>query len=255
MRVTFLGTGTSHGVPMIGCACAVCRSSDPRNHRLRPAILVEKDGTTLLVDAPPDFRTQALRAGLHQLDAVLLTHAHADHILGMDDLRAFTERANRAMPIWAAPPCLDAVRRIFAYACSETPTWVTLPRFELHPLTDSQPVRIGALEVWPLPLPHGTAQVTGFLFDGCVAYLTDCSDVPEEVAAQLRGVSLLILDGLRHRPHPTHLTIARAVELAGHIAARQTYLTHICHEVDHASTEATLPPSVRLAYDGLQLEI
>ncbi|MCX7915662.1 MAG: MBL fold metallo-hydrolase, partial [Verrucomicrobiae bacterium] len=201
------------------------------------------------------FRTQALRAGLQRLDAVLLTHAHADHILGMDDLRAFTEKTDRAMPVWATPRCLEAVRRVFAYACTDRPTWVTVPRFELNPLTDAEAIRIGSLEVLPMQLPHGTVEVTGFLFSNRVAYLTDCNDVPSDVVARLRGVPVLILDGLRHRPHPTHLTIARAVELAGEIAARQTYLTHICHEVEHAAAEASLPAHVRLAYDGLELEV
>lgn len=255
MRVTFLGTGTSHGVPRIGCDCAVCRSPDPRNHRLRPAIWLEHDGTSLLVDAPPDFRTQALRAGIRRLDAVLLTHAHADHVLGLDDLRAFTEHMDQPIPIWASRDCLRTVRRIFAYACTHRPTWVTVPRFDLRPLANARPLVIGSLTVLPVPLPHGTVKVTGFLFNNRVAYFTDCHDIPRDVMALVRGVPVLILDGLRYRAHPTHLTIDRAVALANEVGAQQTYLTHICHDIDHGPAESRLPASVRLAYDELQLEI
>jgi phosphoribosyl 1,2-cyclic phosphate phosphodiesterase len=255
MRVTFLGTGTSHGVPRIGCDCAVCRSDDSRNQRLRPAIWVQTAAASILVDATPDFRQQALRAGLRHLDAVLLTHTHADHFLGLDDLRVFTQKNQRPMPLYAAPAALEDVRRVFPYACTPKPSYPSLPAFDLRPLLPNTTTDIAGESVVALELPHGWATVYGFRFGRELAYLTDCHAVPPAVLQAVTGVTVLILDGLRDQPHPTHLTISQARTIALSIGARQSYLTHINHETDHATTEATLPASVRLAYDGLQLEI
>jgi phosphoribosyl 1,2-cyclic phosphate phosphodiesterase len=255
MRVTFLGTGTSHGIPMIGCDCDVCRSDDPRNQRLRPSILVEEAGTTVLVDATPDFRTQALRARLRRLDAVLLTHTHADHFLGLDDLRAFSERQDTKIPVYGTAVALDDVRRVFHYACTDRPSWASLPRFDLRQIESGCSVEIGKLSVRSMVVPHGRATVLGFVFGNDFAYLTDCSAVPPEVVQATKGLPALALDGLRHRPHPTHLTVADAVTVAAQIGAGLTLLTHMCHDLDHAVTERTLPPGVRLAYDGMRIEI
>jgi phosphoribosyl 1,2-cyclic phosphate phosphodiesterase len=255
MRVTFLGTGTSHGIPVIGCDCAVCRSDDPRNKRSRPSILVQTGAANLLVDATPDFRAQALQTGLRQVDAVLVTHTHADHILGLDDLRVFTMRDARKMPVFASPESIENIRRLFPYACTETPAWPGLPSFALHPVEPWESFGPGGATVRALPLPHGKMTVHGFLFGRDLAYVTDCHAVSDEVVAAIRGVTVLALDALRHRPHPTHLTVAQALEVAGRVGAKLTLLTHLCHDLDHAATEQSLPPHIRVARDGLRLSI
>lgn len=255
MRVTFLGTGTSHGVPMIGCDCAVCRSDDPRNKRLRPSIFVECDGVHFLIDATPDFRTQALRANIRQVDAVLVTHTHADHVLGLDDLRTFTMHDGRKMPVYGSSESLADIQRMFPYACTEKPKWPGLPSFALRAIEANQEVEIAGAKIRVLPLLHGYMPVFGFLFGRELAYVTDCSVVSEDVIGAIQGVTILAIDGLRHRPHPTHLTVAAAVNVAAKVGAKLTLLTHMCHELDHQATEATLAPNVRLAYDGMQIEV
>lgn len=255
MRVTFLGTGTSHGIPMIGCDCAVCRSDDPRNSRLRPSIFVETAGVQLLVDATPDLRTQALRADIRRVDAVLVTHTHADHVLGLDDLRAFTGRDGRKMPVYGSAESLRDIQRMFPYACTDKPAWPGLPSFELHEIGPNQEFEIGDLRVRTLPLAHARMTVYGFLLDRQLAYVTDCNVVPQEVIETIRAVPLLVLDALRHRPHPAHLTVAQALEVARQVKPKRTLLTHMCHDLDHAATEATLPAHVRLAHDGLVVEV
>jgi phosphoribosyl 1,2-cyclic phosphate phosphodiesterase len=252
MRVTFLGTGMSHGVPRIGCNCAVCRSDDPRNKRLRASILVEHDGTTVLVDATPDFRTQALRANLRHLDAVLLTHSHADHMLGLDDLRVFTEAGK--LPVFGSAVTVADVARMFSYAVTDTPAWHGMPSLELRTVAEHAVFAVANLRVEAVPVAHGRMTVLGFIFNRQFAYVTDCHYVPAETQAVIRGVPVLAIDGLRHRPHVTHLTVEQAVEIAQTAGARQAWLTHLCHELDHAATEAALPAGVRVAYDGLQVE-
>ena len=254
MRVRFLGTGTSHGVPMIGCACAVCRSPDPRNQRLRPAVCVATERTQVLVDAPPDFRTQALRAGLDRLDAVVITHTHADHVLGLDDLRVFCANGKK-LPVCASSESLAVIQRLFPYACTATTAWPGLPSFALEPIQPFVEFTIGDLPILPLPLPHGQLPVLGCLFGRELAYLTDCSAVPEDVSERVRGVTVLAIDGLRHRPHPTHLTIAQALAVRERLQPRFTFLTHLCHDIDHATLASSLPDGVQVAYDGLELAI
>jgi phosphoribosyl 1,2-cyclic phosphate phosphodiesterase len=255
MQVTFLGTGTSHGIPMIGCDCAVCRSDNPRNKRLRPSIYVEHDGQCILVDATPDFRAQALRASIRRVDAVLMTHTHADHFLGLDDLRAFTVRDGRKMPIYGSSHSVEAIKRVFPYACAETPAWPGLPHFELHEVEPYQDFELGGLKLRSLPLLHGRMTVYGFLFENEFAYMIDCNIVPPEVITAIRGVPLLVLDALRHRPHPTHLTIEQARALAEQVGASLTLFTHLCHESEHEAVEQELPPQVRVAYDGMKIEV
>ena len=255
MRLTFLGTGTSHGIPMIGCECAVCRSADPRNQRLRPSVLVEKDRHAVLIDATPDFRTQALRAGLRQVDAVLVTHSHADHVLGLDDLRVFTGKDGRKMPLYGSASSLADIQRVFPYACTDKPAWPGLPSFEFHPVEPDTEFQVAGLTCRALPLPHGRMTVYGFVLDRAVAYLTDCNAVPPETVGFLNQIPLLVLDALRQRPHPTHLTIADALAVIASISPQQALLTHLCHEIDHATVEAQLPPGVRLAHDQLRLEV
>lgn len=255
MRVTFLGTGTSHGIPMIGCDCAVCRSDNPRNKRLRPSVYIENDGQCLLVDATPDFRTQALRANIRRVDAVLMTHTHADHMFGLDDLRSFGERTGCKMPVYGSPHSIETIQRIFPYACTETPAWPGLPSFELHALQSYQDFEVGGLKLRALPLAHGRMTVYGFLFGREFAYVTDCNIVPAEVVAAIRGVTVLVLDALRYRPHPTHLTIEQARALAEQVDAKLTLFTHLCHEAEHEAVERELPARVRVAYDEMQIEV
>jgi phosphoribosyl 1,2-cyclic phosphate phosphodiesterase len=255
MRVTFLGTGTSHGIPVIGCDCAVCRSTEPHNQRLRPSVFVETNDAHILIDATPDFRTQALQAGLRRVDAVLLTHTHADHVFGLDELRVFTTHTGQPMPIYGSTSALADVQRLFPYACKDKPSWPTLPHFALRPIEPGCPFEIAGLNILPVELPHGHARVLGFIFRREFAYLTDCNEVAPTLVESLKGVTVLVLDGLRHRPHPTHLTIAAATEIALRVGAKQTWLTHINHDIDHAPTERDLPAAVRLAYDSLQIEV
>ncbi len=253
MRVTFLGTGTSHGIPRIGCHCGVCRSADPRNQRLRPSILVQNDAGSVLVDATPDFRLQALRANLQGIDAVLLTHAHADHMLGLDDLRVFTTRA--PLTVYGSASTLRDVARVFSYACVEKPLYEGMPHFVLQPIGEDAEIQVAGMRCRVLPAWHGRLPVHGFQFGKAVAYLTDCSVVPDTTIAALRGVTVLVIDALRNRPHPTHLTVAEALAIADLVQPKLTLLTHICHDLDHATTEASLPATARMAYDGLQLEV
>jgi phosphoribosyl 1,2-cyclic phosphate phosphodiesterase len=255
MRVTFLGTGTSHGIPMIGCDCAVCRSDNPHNNRLRPSICVEHQHQCVLVDATPDFRAQALRANLRRVDAVLMTHTHADHFLGLDDLRAFTVRNGRRMPVYGSPDSVNAIQRVFPYACTETPAWPGLPSIELRAIGPHQVFEVAGLNVRALPVLHGRMTVYGFLFGRELAYVVDCNVVPPEVIDAIRGVTVLVLDALRHRPHPTHLTLDQARAVAEQAGAALTLFTHLCHEAEHETVEQTLPPNIRVAYDGMRVEV
>jgi phosphoribosyl 1,2-cyclic phosphate phosphodiesterase len=253
IHITVLGSGTSAGVPTIGCGCAVCASADPRDKRLRPSILIRYEGHNLLVDTAPDFREQALRAHMDRVDAILYTHSHADHILGLDDVRPFNYRQKQPIPIYGMPETLESIQRVFRYAFTDEPTQSSIPRLELHTL-DGNPFELFGLEFTPIRLPHGKSQVLGFRF-GAAAYLTDHSDIPEESKAKLRGLDVLFLDALRHRPHPTHSTVERSLGWVKELEPRRAFFTHICHDLPHESTEAALPPNVRLAYDGLEIDV
>jgi phosphoribosyl 1,2-cyclic phosphate phosphodiesterase len=253
LRITVLGSGTSSGVPTIGCGCATCSSTDPRDKRLRPSVLVEYGGKNVLIDTTPDFRAQALRAGIGRVDAILYTHAHADHILGLDDVRPLNYHQKMSIPAYGTEATLDIVRRIFRYAFDPEPSQSSAPRVDLYTITE-EPFDLFGLRVIPIRLMHGKGVTLGFRF-GNAAYLTDHSDIPEESTPLLRDLDVLFLDALRHRPHPTHSTVAQSLESAKQLAPRRAFFTHICHDLPHAETEATFPPNVRLAYDGLQLEV
>ena len=255
VNVLFLGTGTSHGVPMIGCDCDVCRSTDPRDTRLRPSIYVTgDDGTRLLVDTTPDFRAQALTHEIRRIDAVLYTHTHADHILGLDELRRFNHMTRQPVPLFGDAFTLAELRRTFAYAFDTgTPKGGGVPHLQLWTLTGGA-LTIGRQDIVPVPVRHGHRMILGFRF-GRFAYLTDCNEVPAASMALLQDLDVLVIDALRHRPHPTHFSVAEALTVATAIGARQTYFTHICHDLPHAATCAALPAGVSLAYDGLHLEI
>ena len=255
MNVLFLGTGTSHGVPMIGCDCAVCRSSDPRDKRLRPSIYVScDDGTRVLVDTTPDLRTQALTHDIRRVDAVLYTHTHADHILGLDELRRFNHMTHQPLALFGDEFSLSELRRTFAYAFErESQHRGRVPDLQLWRLSGGA-LMIGRQDIVPVPVGHGHRMILGFRF-GRFAYLTDCNAIPAASIPLLKDLDVLVLDALRRRPHPTHFTVSEAIDTAAAIGARQTYLTHICHDLPHAETCASLPAGVTLAYDGLSLDV
>jgi phosphoribosyl 1,2-cyclic phosphate phosphodiesterase len=253
VHVTFLGTGTSHGVPMIGCHCVVCRSRDPRDSRLRTSIHVRfDDGTSVLVDAGPDLRQQALAHRISKVDAILFTHGHADHILGLDETRRFNI-SGRAVKCYADSTTLQDIRQTFGYVFDpSTPRGGGLPQLELIEIGPA--LDVNGHNVVPVPLLHGERPILGYRF-GPFAYLTDCSAIPEESWPLLHNLEVVVLDALRIRPHPTHFSLSEAIEAARRIAARRTLFTHMCHDLGHADTCATLPEGMELAYDGLQLAL
>ena len=254
LTITVLGSGTSVGVPTIGCHCAVCTSSDPRDRRLRPSVLVSYEGRNVLIDTTPDFRYQALRAGIERVDAILYTHAHADHILGLDDVRPINFRMGGSIPIYAIPEVMDRIRGTFSYIFNGKQSESSVPKIEPREFDDRCPIPLFGLDFVPLRLAHGSGLVHGFRF-GRAAYLTDHSGVPPETMEQLHGLDVLFLDALRHRPHPTHSTVAHSLETVAQLAPQRAFFTHICHDLPHAATEAALPPHVRLASDGMRIEV
>jgi phosphoribosyl 1,2-cyclic phosphate phosphodiesterase len=252
-RVTFLGTATSHGVPMIGCGCATCLSDDPRDRRSRPSIYIElRDGTCILVDTTPDLRTQALRFNVVRVDAILFTHSHADHVMGLDDVRRFNVLQDASIPCYGDRRTMTELRKTFSYVFESRDPGGGIPRIQLIPV--GGPFTLGRQEVVPVPVMHGCRTIFGFRL-GRFAYLTDCSAIPEASWALLQGLDTLVLDALRHRPHPTHFTVAEALGVVERLAPRHAYFTHICHDLPYAATNASLPSGVELAWDGLQCEM
>jgi phosphoribosyl 1,2-cyclic phosphate phosphodiesterase len=255
VQVTFLGTGTSQGVPMIGCACDVCRSSDPADKRFRASIVVtQDDGTQVLVDTTPDLRSQALACNLTRVDAVVYTHSHADHIFGLDELRRFIAlRGGGTMTVYGDAHTISELRRIFGYAFS-SPAELGggVPR--LIPEVVSAPFAIGGTDWVPVPIVHGRRPIHGYRIGG-FAYLTDCSHVPDQSWALLEGLDVLVIGALRERAHPTHFSLPEAVAAAQRIGARRTLFTHMCHDLGHAATNARLPEGMALAYDGLSVTL
>ena len=260
-RLTFLGSGTSMGVPTLGCDCPVCTSTDPRDRRLRPSVLVQwtapNDGRnrTVIIDTGPDFREQALKTRLKHIDAVLYTHSHADHIMGLDDLRPLSfasVRAGGPIPLYASPDTTAVLERIFDYHFSPQSTYQTRARVHIEPLAERVPVH--EAEFICVPVRHGEMDIAGFRF-GDAAYLTDVSEIPESSFDLLQNLTTLVLPSLRHHPHPSHATVKQAVRWAQRIGARQTWLTHIAHELGHEQTNRMLPPGIALAYDGLEVAV
>jgi phosphoribosyl 1,2-cyclic phosphate phosphodiesterase len=246
-QVTILGSGTSTGVPMLGCSCAVCHSADPRDRRTRCSALVSHGGQRIVIDTSTDFRQQALRENLSHVDAVLYTHAHADHVHGIDDLRAFNIVSGAAIPIYGPPSAMAVIRRNFRYIFSGEVQPGFRPRLISWDVAGD--FVLCGLPVQPIPLQHGADLSCGYRI-GSFAYITDCNGIPGESLERLGNLDILVIDGLRFRSHPTHYSIPEAIEISRQLGARRTILTHLCHEVEHARDGASLPKGVELAYDG-----
>ena len=250
--LTVLGSGTSMGVPTIGCDCAVCRSVDPRDRRTRPSVMITYNGRHVLIDTTPDFREQALREKITQLDAVLYTHTHADHILGIDDLRPLTyQHKPRKMPLYATPRNCEFLRNMFRYIFEAEYKFGGLPLVELRPIEGA--VELFGARFEPLTVIHGETPILGFRF-GSAAYLTDHSEVPAETLEKLRDLDILFLDALRYKPHPTHSSVEQSLKIVAEVKPKRTFFTHICHDLPHEATNAALPSGVQLAFDGMKLE-
>ncbi len=250
--LTVLGSGTSVGVPTIGCNCAVCHSPNPCDRRTRPSVLIAYNGRNVLIDTTPDFREQALREQITQLDAVLYTHTHADHILGIDDLRPLTYKHRPGkLPLYATPQASDFLRNMFGYIFNPVYKFGGLPQVELHPIEG--PVELFGTTFEPLTVIHGETPILGFRF-GSAAYLTDHSEIPAATLENLRGLDILFLDALRYVPHPTHSTVEQSLKIVESLKPKRTFFTHICHDLPHEATNAALPPGVQLAFDGMKLE-
>ena len=251
-RLTVLGSGTSMGVPTIGCDCAVCHSTDPHDRRTRPSVLIEYNGRSVVIDTTPDFREQAIREQIRHLDAVLYTHTHADHILGIDDLRplSFRHKPNK-LPLYGKPEAVDFLRSMFRYIFEADYKFGGLPLVELRPIQ-------GELELFgarfePVTVIHGESDICGFRM-GSAAYLTDHSEIPPASMAKLQDLDILFLDALRRTPHPTHSTVENSLRTVEQLKPKRAFFTHICHDLPHEATNATLPSNVRLSYDGMKLD-
>ena len=256
MHITFLGTGTSYGIPMPGCDCAVCRSDDPRDRRFRTALLVEADGQALLIDTPPDLRSQCLAHGIRRIDAVLMTHAHADHVFGFDDLRPYTNRMAAPMPVWASAGTAQTLRRIFSYLDQPPIPGTSLARIALQ--VAEGPFDFGGIRLTPLPAEHGRADMIGWKIEHAgraFAAIPDCKHLPPATLDLCRGADLVVIDALRIRPHPTHMNFEEASRTLLEIGARRSLVIHLCHEVSHVQAEQLLPAGMAPAHDGLRIEL
>jgi phosphoribosyl 1,2-cyclic phosphate phosphodiesterase len=258
VRLTFLGTGTSFGVPQVGCQCKVCKSPDPRDTRSRVGAMVESSGgTRVLIDTPPELRTQLIANNIDRVDAVLFTHDHADHTHGLDDIRAISVRRDGALPMYGAASTMRSLHEKFRYVFDDTMRpmpGTAKPEGESHVLEHGVPVTIGDLHVMPFAVPHGRFEVTAFRL-GALGYVTDAKSVPASAIALLRGVRVLVLNALFRTSHPTHLSIPEAIAVARDVGAERTYFTHLTHENFHADLEAELPNGVSPAFDGLTVRV
>ena len=252
LKLTILGSGTSTGVPVLGCHCDVCSSTEPRNNRTRCSVLLEWSGHKILIDTATDFRQQALREGIEQIDSVLYTHDHADHIHGIDDLRTFTLMTGNAIPVYAASDVLDRIHVLFSYIFSETGVSEYRPRLQVNEVTGT--FDLFGQKVTPIPLIHGPGESLGYRI-GNLAYVVDCNAIPESSWAQLEGLEVLVIDALRFREHNAHFSISEAIEVARKLRVPKTLLTHLTHDIDYSRHSAGLPKGVEFAYDGQTLTL
>lgn len=251
--LTFLGTGTSHGIPVIGCCCKTCKSKNPKNKRFRSSILLQKDNQNIVIDTGPDFRLQALRSGLNHLEAVLYTHSHADHLNGIDDLRTFSTM-ERNLPVFASKNTMEDIENRFAYVFSNSQTPSSIPRLAPNVLEPYKKIDIAGFDITPLEIYHGDLKIFGYkIFN--TAYLTDCNYIPEKTLEYLKDLDLLIIVALQHNIHNTHYNLSQAVEVSKQIGAKQTYFTHIAHGLNHEVDNIGLPDNMALAYDNLKLKL
>ncbi len=252
MKITFLGTGTSYGIPMIGCECNVCTSDNPKNSRTRSSIFISERENSILIDAATELRIQCLKNKVKKLDAVLLTHSHADHILGLDDLRHFNKTRKTNIPVYGSRDTVNNIHQMFSYAFKETTSNGSKPKLTLN-LVDGT-LNLFGFEIIPVDVMHGEEKVTAYRFDK-FAYVTDVSGIPSDSMAKLKGLDLLILDALRHFPHEKHFSIEQAINIVTELKPKQTLFTHIAHDVEHEKTNNMLPEGIRLAYDGLTVNV
>lgn len=253
MRLTMLGVGSSAGTPVIGCQCSTCTSADPRNHRTRcSSLLTLSNGRNILIDTGPDLRQQALREKINQVDAVLYTHTHADHLHGIDDLRAFCQRQRTQIPLYGRPDAMEHIVAKFGYAIREPSDYWDLPILSVNPV--QQPFELFGATITPIPILHGRLEMYGYRL-GKLAYLTDASAIPDSSLPLLEDLDVLLLDCLRYTPHYTHISLEQSLEHAEKIGAKQTYLIHMTHEMEYQAVSKMLPPNVHVGYDGLQLDI
>lgn len=253
MRIIILGSGTSNGIPVIGCDCAVCRSTDPRDKRTRPSIVVEVGDRRVLVDTTPELRLQLLREDVRTIDAVVYTHEHADHIFGLDDVRIFSMRRRQPLPVYGPARTLAAIRQAFGYVFVDGPmTGGGRPQLDLHPVDG--PFEAAGIRFEPIRVWHGETPVNAYRIGG-FAYVTDVNRIDRAEMERLRGLDVLVLDALRERPHPTHYSVAEALDVIGELRPGRAYLTHVCHDMGHAAMDGKLPPGVELSHDGLRFEL
>lgn len=256
MKIVFLGTGTSTGVPAIGCSCAVCRSTDQRNKRRRVSLYVQAGGMHLVIDTPPDFREQVLTFDVRRVDAVLITHAHADHVFGFDDIRRFNEVQNAVIPVYGATETIAAMNRFFPYVHATAQPGLSYPRVDFQAVT--APFAVGPIRIEPLPVEHAGIATYGYRLEAdgqTLGYAPDCRRLSADTAQRLRGLDCLILDGLRRKPHPTHLTLEESVAELQRLGARRSFITHMTHDLDYETTRRSLPSGIEIPYDGLEVEV
>lgn len=256
MKLTFLGTGTSSGVPTIGCSCPVCRSNDPHNKRRRASIYIQTAGQHIIIDTPPDFRDQVLTFGVHRVDAVLITHAHADHVFGFDDIRRFNEIQDAVIPVYGSPATIAAMNQFFPYVHQVAQPGLSYPRVDFKVVT--APFTFGAVRIEPLPVEHAGIETYGYRLEAdgrTLGYIPDCHQLSPGVARRLFGLDCLILDGLRRKPHPTHFTLDQSLAELKRLSARRSFITHMTHDLDQETTAQALPAGIEIPYDGLVVEV
>lgn len=254
MKIQFYGTGTSHGVPILGCDCGTCVSTDPRNTRYRTCIHIQDEDASIIIDTPPEFRISALKYKLKRVDCILFTHAHSDHCAGLDDIRRFNEIQKESIPIFANKETITDLRKRFHYIFESTQEGGGKPKIELNEILEFEEISIKGSKIIPLKIIHGSLNILGFRINN-FAFITDVSLIPGETFEYLRNLDILVIDALRIKPHPTHINLEQAIEYSNRIRAKKTYFTHISHGLEHVETESKLPGEIFLSYDGLTIDI